>query len=210
MVVVKQEHDLVREARELVEQRGQDNLARAGAHPEQFEERAAIPGYAFCSAATTYVQNRTGSLSAGSRETQAKRRGSWSRAIHSASRVVFPDPAGAPSSVSLRSCPADSASTRPVRLISLCRGAGTCSLVARRAPGTGLLARSASPPLAWPPREEVTGCIAPVPGLAFPYTVPPHTSQSPPPSRLPTTLDIQVTRGKLTEPDQRYPRLISL
>ena len=47
MVVVKQEHDLVREARQFVEQCGQDNLPGVGAHPEEFEGTSRNPWVRF-------------------------------------------------------------------------------------------------------------------------------------------------------------------
>ena len=68
--------------------------------------RIPTPGLIFCSAATTYIQNHTGSLSEGSSDSQPNR---WSSPpaprAHCASNVVLPQPAGALSRVSLRQQP---------------------------------------------------------------------------------------------------------
>ena len=77
--------------------------------------RVPTPGLTFCSAATTYIQNHTGSLSERSSDSQPNRWSSPAPDAHCASNVVLPQPAGALSSVSLRRRPADSASSRAAR-----------------------------------------------------------------------------------------------
>jgi hypothetical protein len=75
-------------------------------------------------------QNRTGSLSAVSSDSQAT--GRLPDGAQPASSAVLPDPAGAQTRISRRASPSPSASASRGRGTSPGRGRGTCSLVAAR------------------------------------------------------------------------------
>src|SRR3984885_14310467 len=94
--------------------------------------RIPTPGLIFCSAATTYIQNHTGSLSEGSTDSQPNRWSSSAPRDHCASNVVLPQPAGALSRVSLQQRPADNVSSRAARRTGGAPVAGTGSLVASK------------------------------------------------------------------------------
>src|SRR5262249_41017051 len=78
--------------------------------PNSGSTRSATPGFAGPTAATTWRQNRTGSLSPASSDSQAT--GRPLRRAQSASTTVLPYPAGAHTSTSPRASPS---SSRPAR-----------------------------------------------------------------------------------------------
>src|SRR5262249_59157611 len=86
-----------------------------GGGPNSGSSRSATPGLAGPTAATTWRQNRTGSLSPASSDSQAT--GRPPRRAQSASATVLPYPAGAHTSTSPRSSPSSSRLTK--------RGRGT-------------------------------------------------------------------------------------
>src|SRR6266478_2081322 len=90
------------------------------------------PGWQLSSAVSPYSQNRRGSLSPSSRETQA----TWglpegSDCTQAESKVVLPKPAGAETSVSLCCRLALSCAVRRGRGIRVCDGDGMKNLVVR-------------------------------------------------------------------------------
>jgi hypothetical protein len=85
-----------------------------------------------------YTQNRTGSSSLSSSDTQATRRGAWSARHHWASSVVLPDPAGASTRHSLPRTPASSSPSSLARWISPARAGGGRSLVRSRTGPPGM------------------------------------------------------------------------
>src|SRR5438876_6256434 len=87
----------------------------------------------------TYPQKRTGSLSARSSPSHAKPRVSRGSAAHSASRVVFPHPAGALTRVNRRGPSATRRSTSAGRDTRLRAPAGGLSLVASGTNGTAVV-----------------------------------------------------------------------
>src|SRR5262249_26131184 len=92
--------------------------------------RSARPGLAGPTAATTWRQNRTGSLSPASSDSQAT--GRPLRRAQSASATVLPYPAGAQTSTSPCASPSSSRTARRGRGTKPGRGRGRCRLVARR------------------------------------------------------------------------------
>ena len=121
------------------------------------------------SAAATCRQNRTGSLSAVSSDSQAT--GRPLRRAQSASNAVFPNPAGAHTTVSSPATASVSRSTSRGRGTRPCRARGMCSLVASSAsspaaPSSGAADTGASPMACTHPGREIclhADCRAPPP-----------------------------------------------
>ena len=103
-----------------------------------------MPGHTRSSAATAWRQNRAGSLSPASSDSQAT--GRWPRRAQSASRTVLPYPAGAQTSTSPRPSPSSSRSAS--------RGRGTNPAAGRARAAWWPAAHPARPrqPPAPPPR----------------------------------------------------------
>ena len=106
--------------------------------PSSGATRSAIPGRARSSAATTWRQNRAGSLSPASSDSHAAR----CPRDHSASKTVLPYPAGAQAKMSPRVRPSSSRSARRGRGTRSGRDAGLYSLVASRTSRSGRAAAS--------------------------------------------------------------------
>lgn len=85
----------------------------------------------------TYAQNVAGSLSVASSDSQPGDWGPSGLAVHSARRLVLPDPAGAEIKVSLAWVARCSLSTSRGRVTGPARSRGTCSFV----PSSGLTGR---------------------------------------------------------------------
>lgn len=102
VIVVEDQRDLVIDGGQLAEQGGQHQLSEVGTPLGELERTRRHPGLALPSAAITQDQNREGSLSDESRDSQPRRRRSSAPLAHCAKSVVLPQPAGALSNVSLR------------------------------------------------------------------------------------------------------------
>ena len=77
--------------------------------------RVPTPALTRCSAAITYIQNHTGSLSERSSDNQPNRWSSPAPNAHCANNVVLPHPAGALNNVNFRPRPADNTSSSAPR-----------------------------------------------------------------------------------------------
>ncbi len=98
-----------------------------------------MPSTTFWSAPTRYERKRAGSLSDSSRKTQAPDLPLPDRSTnHSTNRVVFPKPAGAETSVSLRPSPRPRSSCKRARSTRFGRVLGTRSVVFNSVWGTAL------------------------------------------------------------------------
>ena len=113
VVVVEHQPDLVGHRGELVEQRGQRRVGRAGRGPQQLQRAGAEPRHGAVPGRSR-PRSRTTPGRRGRRRATATRRAGRSVGgpSHEASRVVLPKPAGADTSVSRASPPSRSTQSR--------------------------------------------------------------------------------------------------